>query len=88
MALRAWLGGAEFPHEDESVNSSLEAIAGLLDPAAVAASVAAIAARLDATAEGLTAEQRAELAAAGFAYAISRWEHREDHIAQIEAVLD
>ncbi|MCY4455870.1 MAG: hypothetical protein OXC56_06090 [Chloroflexi bacterium] len=70
------------------MNLSLEAIAHLLDPAAVAASVAAIAARLDATAEGLTAEQRAELDAAGFAYAVSRWEHREDHIAQIEAALD
>ncbi len=59
-----------------------------LAPAPVAASLAAIAARLAATAEGLTAEQRAELDAAGFAYAVSRWEHREDHIAQIEAALD
>ena len=86
-ALRAWLDGSEFPDEDETVNAALEAIAPLLDPAAAATSAAATARQLDATIAGLTAGQRAELVAAGSGYAIRRWAHREDHIAQIEAVL-
>ena len=36
----------------------------------------------------LTAGQRAALREAGQEYAFRRWPHREEHIAQIEAVLD
>ena len=87
-ALRAWLDGAEFPDEDAATNPALEAIAPLLDPRATAAAVEALARQLDDTIAGLTAGQRAELVAAGSGYAVRRWAHREDHIAQIEAVLD
>ena len=87
-ALGAWLDGAEFPDEDPSVNPTLEAMASTLDPVATAAAVEGISARVDATIAGLTDEQRAELIDAGFGYVVARWEHREDHIAQIEAVLD
>ncbi|MCY3655966.1 MAG: DinB family protein [Chloroflexi bacterium] len=87
-ALRAWLAGAEFPDEDPSVNPTLEAMALTLDPAATAAAVEQLSARVDATIAGLSAEQRAALVDAGFGYVVARWAHREDHIAQIEAVLD
>lgn len=87
-ALRAWLDGAEFPDEDESVNPALEALASTIDPVATAGAVEEISARVDATIAGLSAEQRAQLVDAGFGYVVARWAHREDHIAQIEAVLD
>lgn len=63
-------------------------MASTLDPVATAAAVEGVSARVDATIAGLTAEQRAALVDAGFGYVIARWAHREDHIAQIEAVLD
>ena len=88
VAIRAWLDGAEFPDEDPTVNPSLEAMSAALNPAAVAASVEATCRRLDETVEGLTPQQRRELADAGFGYAVARWAHREDHIDQIEAALD
>lgn len=88
VAIRAWLDGEEFPDEDPTVNPSLEAMSVALDPEAVAASIEATCRRLDATVEGLTAQQRRELADAGFGYAVARWAHREDHIDQIEAALD
>lgn len=87
-ALRAWLDGAEFPDEDESVTPALEAMASTFDPVATAAAVEELSARVDATIAGLSAEQRAQLVADGFGYVIGRWAHREDHIAQIEAALD
>ena len=87
-ALRAWLDGAEFPDEDESVNPALEAMASTLDPVATAAAVEEISARVDATLAALSDEQRAQLVDGGFGYVVGRWAHREDHIAQIEAVLD
>ena len=87
-ALRVWLDGADFPAEDETTNPALEAIAPLLDPAAAVASAEATARQLDATITSLTAGQRAELVAKGSGYAIRRWAHREDHIAQIEAALN
>ena len=70
------------------MNPTLEAMAPTLDPAATAAAVEQLSARVDATIAGLSAEQRAALVDAGFGYVVARWAHREDHIAQIEAVLD
>lgn len=70
------------------MNPALESMAATLDPLATAAAIEGISARVDATIAGLAAEQRATLVDAGFGYAIARWAHREDHIAQIEAVLD
>ena len=70
------------------MNPTLEAMALTLDPVATAAAVEEVSARVDATIAGLSADERAELADAGFGYVVARWAHREDHIAQIEAVLD
>ena len=42
---------------------------------------------VDATVAGLTAAQRAELFEQEVGFAVERWRHREDHVAQIEAVL-
>ena len=83
----SWLDGSEFPDEDETTNPALEAIAPLIDAAAAAAAAEAAARQLDATIATLTAGQRAELVAKESGYAIRRWAHREDHIAQIEAAL-
>lgn len=72
VAIRAWLDGAEFPDEDPTVNPSLEAMSAALNPGVVAASVEATCRRLDETVEGLTPQERQELADAGFGYAVAR----------------
>ena len=87
-ALRVHARGEPFPPEDEVTNAALELIAGSFGPEAVAAAAVEAAARLDATATDLTAGQRAALREAGQEFAFRRWPHREEHIAQIEAVLD
>lgn len=69
------------------MNPTLEAMAPTLDPTATAAAVEQLSARVDATIAGLSAERRDQLVGAGFGYVVARWAHREDHIAQIEAVL-
>ena len=87
-ALRVYARGEPFPPEDEVTNAALELIAGSFGREAVAAAAVEAAARLDATATDLTAGQRAALREAGQEFAFRRWPHREEHIAQIEAVLD
>ena len=87
-ALRVCARGDPFPPEDEVTNAALELIAGSFGPEAVAAAAVEAAARLDTTATDLTAGQRAALREAGQEFAFRRWPHREEHIAQIEAVLD
>ena len=88
VALRGYAQGDPIPSEDETVNPSLEAVAGMFDPEAVGAVAVEAAERLDATSMSLTAGQRAALREAGQEYTFRRWPHREEHIAQIEAVLD
>lgn len=88
VALQRYARGDEFASEDVTTNDTLEAIAPLFDPHAAGAVAVRAAERLDATLEALSGEQRERLRRAGVAYAIERWRHREDHIAQIEAVLD
>ncbi len=87
-ALRAYASGEAFPPEDEATNATLEAVAGMLDPETVGSMAVEAAEGLDAAALGLTANQRTALREAGQEYAFRRWPHREEHIAQIEAVLD
>ena len=87
-ALRVHARGEPFPPEDEVTNAALEAVAGMLDPETVGSVAVEAAEGLDAAALGLTAEQRTALREAGQEYAFRRWPHREEHIAQIEAVLD
>ena len=86
-ALRGYTGGGPLPPEDEAVNPTLEAIAGMFDAEAAARTAVEAAAAVDAAAATLTAEERAALRDAGQEYAFRRWPHREEHSAQIEAVL-
>ena len=87
-ALRVYARDEALPPEDEVANAALEMIAGSFGPRVVASVAVEAAGRLDATAMDLTAGQRAALREAGQEFALRRWPHREEHIAQIEAVLD
>ncbi len=87
FAVQSFARGDGFPSEDWMTNATLESIAPLFR-ADIAADMAVTAAeRLDATLAKLSAEQHAALREAGFAYAIERWPHHEEHLAQIEEVL-
>ena len=86
-ALQRYMRGDEFPAEDVTTNATLEAIASLFDAGEAGAIAVRAAEQLDATLEALTGDQLESLRQTGFAYAIERWRHREDHVAQIEAVL-
>ncbi|MXY36614.1 MAG: hypothetical protein F4052_01195 [Dehalococcoidia bacterium] len=77
----------EFPAEDATTNATLEAIAPLFDAGAAGDMAVQAAEQLDATLQALTGDQLESLRQEGVAYAIERWRHREDHVAQIEAVL-
>ena len=87
VALHRYRRGDEFPAEDVTTNATLEAIAPLFDAGEAGAIAVQAAERLDATLEALTGDQLESLRQEGVAYAIERWRHREDHVAQIEAVL-
>lgn len=87
VALGGYARGEAIPSDDETVNPTLEAIAAMFDPAAVGPAAVEAAERLDATSMGLSAEQLSALRDAGQEYTFRRWPHREEHIAQIEAVL-
>ena len=87
VALQRYVRGEAFAAEDVTTNATLEAIAPLFDPAAAGAIAVQAAAQLDATLESLTGDRLESLRQEGFAYAIERWRHREDHVAQIEEVL-
>jgi len=87
VALHRYMRGDEFPAEDVTTNATLEAIAPLFDAGEAGAIAVQAAEQLDATLEALTGDQLESLRQTGFAYAIERWRHREDHVAQIEAVL-
>ena len=87
FALQSYARGDGFPPEDKTVNDTLEAVAPLFC-ASPAGREAVRAARLvDATVADLSADQRASLAENGLAFAVQRWPHRDEHVAQIEAVL-
>ena len=87
VALQRFGAGDEFPSEDVTTNATLVAMAPLFRSKAVGEIAVSAAERLDATLQGLTAEQRDSLREAGLGYAIDRWQHREEHLAQIDAVL-
>ena len=87
-ALRVYARGEALPPEDEVTNTTLETIAGIFDSNTVASLTVEAAEGLDAAAIDLTAGQLTALREAGQEYAFRRWPHREEHIAQIEGVLD
>ena len=65
VALRGYAQGDPIPSEDETVNASLEAIAGMFDPAAAGAAAVEAAERLDATSSGLADEAALRAARGG-----------------------
>ena len=87
LALHRFTRGDGFPSEDWVTNATLESIAPLFT-LRIAGDIAVKAAeQLDDTINNLTTQQQHELREAGHAYAIERWPHRDEHLAQIEAVL-
>ena len=87
VALQGYARGEGFPAEDKAVNDTLETVAPMLSAGATGPEAVRGAALVDATVARLSDEQRAALVVEGLDWAIERWRHREDHIAQIEAVL-
>lgn len=87
VALQRFARGDAVPAEDVTTNATLEGIAPLFDAGAVGAFAVRAAEQVDATLETLTGDQIEALRRSGVAYAIERWRHREDHVAQIEAIL-
>ena len=87
FALQVYACGDGFPSEDKAVNDTLEALASIIRPDTVGPEAVRAAELVDATLAGLSAAQRDALVADGLGFAVERWRHRDDHIAQIEAVL-
>ena len=87
VALQSYARGEGFPAEDKAVNDTLETVAPMLSAAATGPEAVRGAELVDATVAGLTDAQRDSLVAEGLGWAVERWRHREEHIAQIEAVL-
>ena len=87
VALQSYARGEGFPAEDKAVNDTLETVAAMLSAEATGSEAVRGAELVDATVAGLTEAQCESLIADGLDWAVERWRHREDHIAQIEAVL-
>jgi len=87
IALQSYARGEGFPAEDKAVNDTLETVAPMLSAEATGHEAVRGAELVDATVARLSEAQRESLVAEGLAWAVERWRHREDHIAQIEAVL-
>ncbi len=84
--LQRSLGGG-FPAEDRAVNDTLVSLPSVIRPDTVGPEAVRAAELVDATLAGLSAARRDSLVAEGLGFAVERWQHRHDHIAQIEAVL-
>ena len=87
VAIQRHARGAGFPEEDPAVNEALDAVAPLLAPGRAGAEAVRAAALLDETLAALATAEWDALVAAGEGYALERWRHRDEHIAQIEAGL-
>ncbi|MEE8337644.1 MAG: maleylpyruvate isomerase N-terminal domain-containing protein [Dehalococcoidia bacterium] len=72
---------------DDAVNEGLGPLLAHIDPASAVTLATAAAKAVDATIAGLAPDVREALLATDDAYQVQRWSHREEHIAQIEAVL-
>lgn len=83
-ALRHFADTGVVLDEDDAANAGLEPLAQHLDPRAAASLALSAAERVDATVEQLTADARAAIVAGDHDYMVRRWQHREEHIAQIE----
>jgi len=87
FALQVYAHGEGFPAEDKTVNDTLVSLASVIRPDTVGPEAVRAAELVDATLAGLSAARRDSLVAEGLGFAVERWQHRHDHIAQIEAVL-
>ena len=87
IALGRYARDGRFPPEDAATNATLEAIAPLFHGDAVGPMAVRAAERADAALRALTPVQRAALLEAGLGFAVERWRHRDEHMAQIEAVV-
>ena len=83
---RVALGG-QFPLEDLTTNTTLDTLSAAIDPQAAAAAAVAAAANLDSVLQEMAVSEIEALREKGFGYVISRWQHREEHTAQIERAL-
>ncbi|MCY3887560.1 MAG: hypothetical protein OXG19_07675 [Chloroflexi bacterium] len=87
FALQSYAHGDGFPPEDKTVNDTLEAVAPLVSASSAGLEAVRAAQLVDGTLAALSAAHRASLAEDGLSFAVERWRHRHDHIAQIEAAL-
>ena len=87
LALQRFARGEGFPSEDVMTNATLESMASVFRADAAGDAAVWATEQLDATVRSLTDEQRSSLRDAGFEYAIKRWPHREEHLAQVEERL-
>ena len=69
------------------MNDALEAVAPLFRAPSAGREAVRAAQLIDATVAALPAAQRASLAQTGLGFAVQRWPDRDEHVAQIEAVL-
>ena len=87
FALQRFARGEGFPIDDMVANDTMESLASVFRADSAGAAAVGAAEQLDATARSLTDEQRSSLRDAGFEYAIKRWPHREEHLAQVDERL-
>ena len=91
-ALRAYSATGVFPADagyatEEAVNAGIATLAPLVDPGASGSLAVRSAEQIDAAVAALAPDRRAVILASADDYAVRRWRHREEHIAQIEAAL-
>jgi hypothetical protein len=87
-ALAHYTRTGEILAEDKAVNPALELVAAGMDAGAAARLAVEAANRLDDAVASLDAEAFAALDGGDHAYMVRRGDHRDEHIAQIEAALD
>jgi len=86
-ALERYARGEDFAEEDVVANQALEAVSGLLAAGAAGTEAVRAAEAVDAQLAALPPARRDALLAGGCGFAVERWRHRDEHIAQIERAL-
>ncbi len=87
IAIETFAADGAFPGEDPATNATLEALGRLFREEEAGKAAIEAAEALDAALARLPDGRRAALRAQGFAWAVARHRHREDHIHQIEGAL-
>lgn len=72
---------------DDAVNMGLEPLASLVAGRAVAELAVAAAEAADVAIERLSADARSSVVDSAEAHVVRRWDHREEHLAQIASAL-